>query len=309
MVNLSITAAEFFGTPYGVAISNAFYSGNDPSAEKIIYLAITNEHETALREVHSIPGEDVPTMLARCCGDLCTFIGDIAATDTGRHAVEAANEKSLISQYKRVIIAVAVLAALLAAFAGVYFTMHDYTLKAWATNAWSAVFPGSKPIFTTDTTDAASPTDAETSAEVTTKRAAAAVGSVSLKKTSAMKNVSTTQKIAAATTQKTVAAAQTTKATSGSSSGASSATQAATQAAAPATAASASVESSSTEAPYNQEQEPASAEPDDPEIPDDPEGHASETPYPEEPANDSEGEYNEQSPDPDYDSDIGEQEE
>ena len=91
VVNLSITAAEFFGTPYGVAISNAFYSGADPSGEKIIYLAITNEYETALREVRSVPGEEVPDMLARCCGDLCTFICDIAATDAEKRAVSATN--------------------------------------------------------------------------------------------------------------------------------------------------------------------------------------------------------------------------
>ena len=147
VVNLSITAAEFFGAPYGVAISNAFYAGDDPSAEKIIYLAITNEHETALREVRSVPGEDVPTLLSRCCGDLCTFIADIAGTDAERRAVSEKNKKSLVSQYRRVIAVVLILIAALAAFCGYYFKQHGYSLQTWAADAWSVVFPGSKPIF------------------------------------------------------------------------------------------------------------------------------------------------------------------
>ena len=181
VVNLSITAAEFFGTSYGVAISNAFYAGNDPTAEKVIYLAITNEHETALREVKSVPGEDIPTLLARCCGDLCTFLSDIAGTDTKKRLADEENKKSLISQYRRVIAIVAVIIVALAGFCFVYFRMHGYTLQTWAANAWSVVFPGSKPIFTTEpltevpsttekakeTTSAAPETSATTAATTT----------------------------------------------------------------------------------------------------------------------------------------------
>ena len=170
VVNLSITAAEFFGTPYGVAISNAFYTGSDPSGEKIIYLAITNESETALREVKSVPGEEIPSLLSRCCGDLCTFLSDIAGTDTKKRAAAAENKKSLISQYKRTIAIVAVIIAALAVFCGVYFKMHGYTLQTWAANAWSVVFPGSKPIFVTETlpeTTQETTTEAETTKRVT----------------------------------------------------------------------------------------------------------------------------------------------
>ena len=171
VVNLSITAAEFFGTPYGVAISNAFYTGNDPSGEKVIYLAITNEHETALREVKSIPGEEIPSLLSRCCGDLCTFLSDIAGTDTKKKIASEENKKSLISQYKRTIAIIAVIIIALGVFCGVYFKMHGYTLQTWAANAWSVVFPGSKPIFTTETLPE---TTQETTTEPeTTKRVSA----------------------------------------------------------------------------------------------------------------------------------------
>ena len=168
VVNLSITAAEFYGTPYGVAISNAYFSGDDPSGEKLIYLAITNEYETALREVRSIPGEDVPSLLSRCCGDLCTFISDIAGTDAGNREVSRVNEKSLTRQYKIIIALVAALVAALTLFVVLFFTWHNYTLKTWAANTWSFVFPGSKPIFTSEqeTTEV---TEA-TTLEATTKR-------------------------------------------------------------------------------------------------------------------------------------------
>ena len=172
VVNLSITAAEFFGTPYGVAISNAFYTGSDPSAEKVIYLAITNEHETALREVRSVPGEDIPTLLSRCCGDLCTFLSDIAGTDTKKRIAAEDNKKSLISQYRRVIAVVAVVIVALGLFCGVYFKMHGYTLKTWAANAWSVVFPGSKPIFEEETQPETT-TEEPSMAQESTKRASA----------------------------------------------------------------------------------------------------------------------------------------
>ena len=173
VVNLSITAAEFFNTPYGVAISNAFYSGSDPSAEKIVYLAITNEHETALREVRSVAGEDVPSLLARCCGDLCTFLSDIAGTDTKKRVVGEANRKSLISHYKRTICIVALLIVVLGAFCGLYFKMHGYTLQTWAATAWSVVFPGSKPLFTAEPQTEESTSEKETDDETAATTAAA----------------------------------------------------------------------------------------------------------------------------------------
>ena len=168
VVNLSISAAEFFGAPYGVAISNAYFSGDDPTGEKLIYLAITNEYETSLREVRSIPGEDIPSLLSRCCGDLCTFISDIAGTDAGKREVSRANEKSLTTQYKVIIALVAALVLALGVFAGLYFSMYDYSLKTWAANAWSTVFPGSKPIFTSETETVSVPES--TNPEATTKR-------------------------------------------------------------------------------------------------------------------------------------------
>ena len=205
VVNLSISAAEFFGTPYGVAISNAYFSGDDPSGEKLIYLAITNEFETSLREVRSIPGEDIPSLLSRCCGDLCTFISDIAGTDADREEVSRANEKSLTSQYKVIIALVAALVLALGVFAGLYFSMYDYSIKTWAAHAWSTVFPGSKPIFTSEP---------ETVSETETTNPEATTKKISL--TSATEKTAT----AAATTAKPASAPATTArpASAGSSS-------------------------------------------------------------------------------------------
>lgn len=212
VVNLSITAAEFFGTPYGVAISNAFYAGNDPSAEKVIYLAITNEHETALREVRSVAGEDIPSLLARCCGDLCTFLSDIAGTDTKKRLAAEENRKSLVSHYRRTICIVALLIVAIGAFCGLYFKMHGYTLQTWAANAWSVVFPGSKPLFTTEP-PTEEPTEATTAADAVTAATAAAT-------TATTRPVTTTQP---ATTQSsgTSSGSSSRSSSSGSSSGSS----------------------------------------------------------------------------------------
>lgn len=207
VVNLSISAAEFYGASYGVAISNAYFSGDDPTGEKLIYLAITNEYETSLREVRSIPGEDIPSLLSRCCGDLCTFISDVAGTDAGKREVFRANEKSLTREYKVIIALVAALVVALGAFAGLYFSMYDYSIKTWAANAWSAVFPGSKPIFTSEPETVSVPES--TNQEATTKR-------ISL--TSAAENGSTA---AEATARPASAPAATTRASSSGSSGSS----------------------------------------------------------------------------------------
>ena len=66
---------------YPVAMSNAFYTGESPESEKIVYLAVTNERETAVREIHSFSDEDIPQFLARCSGDFCVFISDIIDND------------------------------------------------------------------------------------------------------------------------------------------------------------------------------------------------------------------------------------
>ena len=228
VVNLSITAAEFYGTPYGVAISNAFYSGSDPSGEKLIYLAITNEYETSLREVRSLPGEEIPSLLSRCCGDLCTFISDIAGTDAGNREVSRVNEKSLTSQYKVIIALVAALVAGLVLFAGLFFTLHGYTLKTWAANAWSAVFPGSKPIFTSE---------AETTTGEVTESVVATTNKISLTSVTAQDTAAATTAGAASASASASRSSSSGSGSSGSdSSGGSAATRAPTTAA-PTTAA------------------------------------------------------------------------
>lgn len=140
--NLSVTAAEFSSCPYGIAISNAYYAGESADGEKTVYLSVTNEYQTSVREVRSVPGEDIPSLLTRCCADLCTFISDIIENDCGRQELIDGYQKKLKNRYKTAVIIVSVLIAAVAAFCGVYFTMHGYSIKTWLTDAKAYLLPG-----------------------------------------------------------------------------------------------------------------------------------------------------------------------
>ncbi len=139
VVNLSITAAELLGLPYGVAISNAFYVGDDPEARKTVFIAVTNDSETTVRELHSFYGESTGDFLFRCCGELCRLLSKIIDADAGlAPPVEAApgprkkGSKKSGRGVKRAIAAVLVLILLVCAGGGWYFHTHNYTLRDWA---------------------------------------------------------------------------------------------------------------------------------------------------------------------------------
>lgn len=145
IVNLSITAAELLSCRYGVAMSNAFYTGDSPESEKIVYLAVSNERETAVREIHSFKDEDIPRFLSRCSGDFCVFISDIISNDEEYSQDNKVREKAAAGRYKKAIIAVSALIAALVVFCFSYFYTHEYSFTAWADSFIEWVFPAGNP--------------------------------------------------------------------------------------------------------------------------------------------------------------------
>ena len=143
VVNLSIAASEFDNRPYGIAISNAYYTGESASEEKIIYVAVTNERETAVRKIHSVAGEDVSVFLTRCCSDICAFICDVIENESEREVLVEERVRVLKHRYIIAIIAAAVLLAGVTVFGITYFTSHDYSIGKWYEGMKNYLFPGS----------------------------------------------------------------------------------------------------------------------------------------------------------------------
>lgn len=134
VVNLSIAAAEFYRAPLGIAMSNAYYTGEDANSEKKVYLAVTTETESTVREVSSYYGESTSDFLTRCCGEMCALVEQILDTSSGKF--KAVYEEDSDEQGKRVFHTVfsvfIALTAILIAFGIYFFTANDYTLKDWA---------------------------------------------------------------------------------------------------------------------------------------------------------------------------------
>lgn len=145
IVNLSVAASEHLSCRYGVAMSNAFYTGDSPDSEKIVYIAVTNERETSVRELHSFPGEEIPAFLSRCSGDLCMFIADVLMHDSEHTKEMKTREKAAAKRYKIAIITVVSLILAAAVFCVSYFYTHDYSFSQWGKNAVEWVFPAGNP--------------------------------------------------------------------------------------------------------------------------------------------------------------------
>ena len=146
VVNLSITAAELMSCPYSAAISNAFYTGDSPESEKIVYLAVANDRETAVREIRSLPGEDVSAFLTRCCGDLCVFVCDVLSDDEAFKADIKTRESAAVKRYKIAIAAASAVLVALIIFVSVYFTVNRYSIANWYHNFMEWVFPAGNPL-------------------------------------------------------------------------------------------------------------------------------------------------------------------
>ena len=127
-LNLSVTAAEFMGLPYGVAMTNAYCTQDDP-AVKTVYIAVTDENETAVRAINSLYGEPNAEFMLRCCGELCRLLAD-RVTNGGR-AAAAASPQARRRRYITRIIVVAVLLGLVTGGGIWYFRKNNYTLKMW----------------------------------------------------------------------------------------------------------------------------------------------------------------------------------
>ena len=168
VVNLSITASEFLDCRYSVAISNAFYTGEGPDSDKVVYLAVSNERETAVREIHSFRGEEVSGFLARCCGDLCAFICDVIEDDDGFDADMNTREKAAVKRYQVAIGAVAAVLVAIVIFTVAYFSSNEYSLGTWYESFMEWVFPAGDPfkdLFADNTPGAAETDEAVTEDE------------------------------------------------------------------------------------------------------------------------------------------------
>lgn len=172
VVNLSITAAEFMGVPYGVAMSNAYYVGDDPNAPKTVYIAVTNDTETTVRELHSFYGESTGDFLFRCCGELCRLLARIIDADAGLTGNEKIDKKAedkkkkKAKRYKRAIAVILALILLIGGGGYYYFYTNSYTLQDWANKYVTmarqyinSLTGATEPESTTEADTAASPTD------------------------------------------------------------------------------------------------------------------------------------------------------
>ena len=162
VVNLSITAAEFLGLPYGIAMSNAYYVGDDPEGKKTVYIAVTNDAETTVRELHSFYGESTGDFLFRCCAELCKLLSRIIDGDAGLMeklpaAVQKEKTKKKTNKLKGWIVFVALLIVAAVAAGGWYFHAHGYTLQRWMDR-----YVNSLPIFQTQRIPDEAPSESET---------------------------------------------------------------------------------------------------------------------------------------------------
>lgn len=96
-VNLSIAASELEDCPYGAAITNAYYTGNDMSAPKKVFIAFTDEDDSAVREITSFPDETVELFLNRCALELIEFAIE-RITDAEEKTQEEEAPKAFVSR-------------------------------------------------------------------------------------------------------------------------------------------------------------------------------------------------------------------
>lgn len=104
-VNLSIAAAELEDCAYGAAITNAYYAGNDTAGIKKVYIAFTDENDSAVREITSLPDETVELFLNRCALELIEFAVE-RITEEGKEKIEEEKPQTFVSRGKMTVLAV-----------------------------------------------------------------------------------------------------------------------------------------------------------------------------------------------------------
>ena len=154
VVNLSITAAEFLKAPYGIAMTNAFFTGDDANGERVVYLSVTSETESTVREVTSFYGESTPELMNRCCGELCALIAQTMDLDAGVLKKEPApkNKKKGTAAFVVLLILLLLVLGGLIAFGWYYFTQNGYTLQDWLASYFPALLREAETAATEATT-------------------------------------------------------------------------------------------------------------------------------------------------------------
>ena len=132
IVNLSITAAEFLKAPYGVAMTNAFYSGENAEGERVVYLSVTSETENTVREVTSFYGESTPDLMNRCCGELCALVAQVMDVEAGVLQKEPVKQKKKgRAAFAVVLILLLLLLCGVVAYGWYFFSRNGYSLGEW----------------------------------------------------------------------------------------------------------------------------------------------------------------------------------
>ena len=123
--NLSVAACELEGTPYGAAMTNAYYTDEeDESDDKCVYIAFTDEEDTAVREIHSLPGESLESFLLRSTENFFSFAAEKISA-VAQPADQEVETQSFLTRGKiAMLAAVAALAAVLSILMSYFITEH-----------------------------------------------------------------------------------------------------------------------------------------------------------------------------------------
>ena len=127
--NLSIAACELEGNPYGAAMTSAFFTGSEATAdtEKCVYIAFTDDNDTDVREIHSMTGEELTAFLNRCTEELLKFaLEKVSAMHAPVPTPRKEAAKPADNSVKKAILSVIILLAFAASIAASYFVTNHY---------------------------------------------------------------------------------------------------------------------------------------------------------------------------------------
>lgn len=140
VVNLSIAAAELQGVPYGIVLSNAYYMDENSKDRLTVFMAVTNDKQTTVREVKSFSWESSSDFMKRCCAELCKLLTEIIAHDRGEDAVGTDDDPKKIQKFRTLTAIVGAAIILLIVAGGIIFTSNSYSLQDWLHNHFPSIF-------------------------------------------------------------------------------------------------------------------------------------------------------------------------